>query len=388
MSSLLPSCPGCRTPLGERMFNLPDLAPCPVVRGPAASRGLPGPIPTVRPAGADGEALMVEGESSCFYHPQKKAVVPCQGCGRFPLRALRLRAARRAFLSGLPRSGRQKGRIKRLENQRTLYDGIALGVATLPLLIFYFTIITAPIALYLAIRYWNAPRSIVHRTKIRLVLAILLATAPNRWAGALASTSSSPHFVPMAEQQYRRLTWARRRQSGFVVFTYIRSSLWLGADHLLGIDSNGLLRDLQTVLLPGHSGGDSPANPAAHDLELGAGSAHRPFRGGLGLRTGAQPEHALGGLVPWVVITLILAIPLLMNNLLGPTCVCRLRTAVQTEELPSLCRLRQTRKILNRLRPLIAAAQGELAPEEIPARMQAWATAASAPSRGEHALRG
>jgi hypothetical protein len=28
----------------------------------------------------------------------------------------------------------------------------------------------------MGIRYWNAPRSIVHRTKIRLVLAIILAT--------------------------------------------------------------------------------------------------------------------------------------------------------------------------------------------------------------------
>ena len=41
--------------------------------------------------------------------------------------------------------------------------------------IFYFTLVTAPAALFVAIRYWNAPRSIVHRTKIRLVAAIVLA---------------------------------------------------------------------------------------------------------------------------------------------------------------------------------------------------------------------
>ena len=63
------------------------------------------------------------------------------------------------------------------KTKRTLYDAIALSLAILPLLIFYFTIVTAPIALYLAIRYWNAPLSIVHRTKLRLVLAALLATA-------------------------------------------------------------------------------------------------------------------------------------------------------------------------------------------------------------------
>jgi len=184
----------------------------------------------------------------------------------------------------------------------------------------------------------------------------------------------------MAEQQYRRLTWARRRQSGFVVFTYIRSSLWLGADHLLSIDSNGFaetykrfyFQDIQAVTLR------LTRRRLIWNWVLGvpiilfvAGWAY-----GLALSLSTRWEE----LVPWVVITLILAIPLLMNNMLGPTCVCQLRTAVQTEELPSLCRLRKTRKILNRLRPLIAAAQGELAPEEIPARMQAWATAASAPA--------
>jgi hypothetical protein len=72
--------------------------------------------------------------------------------------------------------GKSKGKIKNLENRRTLYDSVALSLAVLPLLIFYFTIITAPMALYVAIRYWNAPRSIVHRTRIRYVFAILFAT--------------------------------------------------------------------------------------------------------------------------------------------------------------------------------------------------------------------
>ena len=36
---------------------------------------------------------------------------------------------------------------------------------------------------------------------------------------------------------------------------------------------------------------------------------------------------------------------------------CEIRTAVQTESLPSLCRVRQTQKVMARIRPLIAAAQ-------------------------------
>ena len=54
----------------------------------------------------------------------------------------------------------------------------------------------------------------------------------------------------------------------------------------------------------------------------------------------------------------------------GPTAASSVQTAVQNESLPSLNRVRRARRILNRLRPLIASAQGELAPEEIAARFQ------------------
>jgi hypothetical protein len=60
-----------------------------------------------------------------------------------------------------------------------MYDSIALALAVLPIvtIVFWFlTIITAPMALFVAIRYWNAPRSLVHRTKVRYVLAMILAT--------------------------------------------------------------------------------------------------------------------------------------------------------------------------------------------------------------------
>jgi hypothetical protein len=76
---------------------------------------------------------------------------------------------------GCLETGRSKGKIKSLENQRTLYDSIAVALAFYSLLVFYVTIFTAPAALYVAIRHWNSPRSIVHRTKIRFVLAIGMA---------------------------------------------------------------------------------------------------------------------------------------------------------------------------------------------------------------------
>ena len=49
--------------------------------------------------------------------------------------------------------------------------------------------------------------------------------------------------------------------------------------------------------------------------------------------------------------------------MLGTTCRCLIRTAVQTEELPSLRRVRNADKVLARIRPLIESAQRQEIPE-------------------------
>lgn len=118
---------------------------------------------------------MVEGESSCFYHPQKKAVLPCDGCGRFVCALCDCQLNGQHFCPVCLETGKTKGKIKSLDNQRTLYDRIALSLAIYPLLIFYFTLITAPMALFVAIRYWKSPPSLVRRGKIRFVVAIIFA---------------------------------------------------------------------------------------------------------------------------------------------------------------------------------------------------------------------
>ena len=167
-------CPKCKAPLAESLFNQPELVPCGgcgiLLRAevyPAFHR------PVV--SGRDGEALVVASEAGCFYHPQKKAVLPCHACGRFLCALCDCELHGEHFCPACLQAGQKRGKIKRLEQERTLYDNIALSLAIYPLLIFYFTIITAPLAILMAIRYWNVPRSIVHRTKARLVFAILIA---------------------------------------------------------------------------------------------------------------------------------------------------------------------------------------------------------------------
>ena len=53
------------------------------------------------------------------------------------------------------------------------------------------------------------------------------------------------------------------------------------------------------------------------------------------------------------------AVALLVNLLLGSTCTFHIRTAVQTERLPAISRVRAARRFIGRIEPIIIATQGE-----------------------------
>ncbi|HEY4300612.1 MAG TPA: hypothetical protein VGM73_07055 [Candidatus Didemnitutus sp.] len=78
-------------------------------------------------------------------------------------------------------------------------------------------------------------------------------------------------------------------------------------------------------------------------------------------------SHAAGG--QWISDAIIGAIflPLLVrNNVLGSGCRVVLTTAVQDEAIPCLRRLRQARRVIATLTPLIKAAQLDLAGDSTP----------------------
>ena len=76
---------------------------------------------------------------------------------------------------GCLQDGRNKGRIANLEDSRILYDSLALYLALLPMFFFFFTLITAPATIYVVLRYWNAPTSLLPRSRFRFLLAMLIA---------------------------------------------------------------------------------------------------------------------------------------------------------------------------------------------------------------------
>jgi hypothetical protein len=166
-------CPKCRAWLFDGIFNQPEWMPCPACGAPLQIEVFPALFRKIN-AGQSGEAILIEGESGCFYHPQKKAVLPCNGCGRFLCALCDCELNGQHFCPACLEAGKTKGKIKNLDNERTLYDNIALSLAVYPLLIFYFTLLTAPMVLFVAIRYWKVPQSILRRTKIRCVAAIII----------------------------------------------------------------------------------------------------------------------------------------------------------------------------------------------------------------------
>ena len=103
-------------------------------------------------------------------------MVPCSSCGRFICALCDVELDGRHLCPACLETGKRKHTIETLENQRVLYDRIAMYLALVPLLLMWpVTVITAPISLYVAIRYWNKPVGFPVGGKWRYVLAIILA---------------------------------------------------------------------------------------------------------------------------------------------------------------------------------------------------------------------
>ena len=79
--------------------------------------------------GSIGEAIVVEGEAACFYHPGKRATVPCGVCGRFLCALCDLELNGRHVCPACLETSRRKGDLRNLDTRRMLYDSAALSLA-------------------------------------------------------------------------------------------------------------------------------------------------------------------------------------------------------------------------------------------------------------------
>lgn len=130
-----------------------------------------------RRAGVVPEAVTAETEAACFYHPSSRATVPCDECGRFLCSLCDIEIEGRHLCPACFQSGVRGNKLEIVETQRTMYDTVALTLATLPALLFWPAIVSAPAALFVVMRRWRTPLSIIPRTRIRFYLAAIFALA-------------------------------------------------------------------------------------------------------------------------------------------------------------------------------------------------------------------
>lgn len=174
-----PACPHCQTPLPGALCNTPGLVGCPACLGSLQATVFPAAFRAVE-RGASGERIGIEGDAGCFYHPGRKAVLACEGCGRFLCALCDVPLAGRHLCPACIETGKKKGKLVNLHRNRVLFDDVALALAVYPIVIpgfgWMFSPLTAPTCLYVAFRYWKEPLSIVRQSRWRFVLAILLAS--------------------------------------------------------------------------------------------------------------------------------------------------------------------------------------------------------------------
>lgn len=170
-------CPKCKAALSENVINSFKLTTCNACGVPLRVDAFPA-IYKKPEAGASGENITHSSEAGCYYHQKKKAIIHCSMCGRFLCALCNLEIGNQNLCPVCLETGEKKKKLDILEYHRILYDSIALFLAVLPFtLIFWFlSPVSAPAALFIAIRFWKAPTGLTHRTKIRFIAASVLAS--------------------------------------------------------------------------------------------------------------------------------------------------------------------------------------------------------------------
>lgn len=119
---------------------------------------------------------MMEGEATCFYHAKKRAQVPCDECGRFLCAVCDLEVNGRHLCPQCLETGAKKGKVQSLERGRFRWDQVISTLLVLPLISCGFLLpLTSLAALVLVVWKWKSPPSLVHNTRLSLIVCGVLA---------------------------------------------------------------------------------------------------------------------------------------------------------------------------------------------------------------------
>ncbi|MGD9325240.1 MAG: hypothetical protein PVH85_31360 [Desulfobacterales bacterium] len=153
------------------------------------------------------------------------------------------------------------------------------------------------------------------------------------------------------EKEYQKI---RGIKKGFLIGKY---TLWQGGDHLLQVYSRVGVEDYKRFYFNDIQAIITRKTTAGKIQNIVLGLLLLLFTLPAVLNDGGWSAF-------WATLAAVLLILVLVNLLRGPTCETKLLTAVQTEKLHSLHRLKNAVKVMNRLRSVIQSVQGKLSRED------------------------
>lgn len=157
-----PACGACLSPIPTSDWNSPYPLPCAHCSRPVSVRVFPAALRLRAPAMP--EQILAGGEAACYNHPQYRAAVACDECGRFLCRMCDLGSGEPPHVCPACLERRETTS----QHERVNHDSIALALATLPMLTCWLTVFTTPVALFLTARSWNDPSAVFQRGRWRL----------------------------------------------------------------------------------------------------------------------------------------------------------------------------------------------------------------------------
>ncbi len=168
-----PACPACGRLLPSAPQFLATLTACPncladleIAVFPAFGRG-----PMV---GRTAEKTSGDDEATCFFHPSKKASVPCDRCGRFLCALCDLPFGSEHLCPTCVQAAQKSGGIEGVVRARVRWDIIVWWTVLLPVLVCYFVLpITGLVAAGLAIWGLRRPPSRVARSRFSLIAGMI-----------------------------------------------------------------------------------------------------------------------------------------------------------------------------------------------------------------------
>jgi len=139
------------------------------------------------------QPVALEGGAECFFCEGETATHTCSSCGRFLCERCQIDWSGEGSCLTCVHAHRELKDDDRFKNRRVLYDNVALSMLFWPMVLpvpgIFFSAMFAPVALFLALRFWKSSRGIVPRGRLRsivvITVSVILLVMATLWMGTV-----------------------------------------------------------------------------------------------------------------------------------------------------------------------------------------------------------